>query len=147
MAEGYPTRLRVHLPSFLAYTPNDAFATNYSLSDNPDPVAVEVAQTTPDEFGNHMQIVDFVFLGGVTYADIISFNLTLTVDPTGTRPPGSGQADGALALSPVCHQNVIDGFPADPAENFRQCGEAFSIPISMFVDGACLYNLNYFGKY
>ncbi len=80
---------------------------------------------------------DFVFSGGVTFADIISFNFSLTVDPTGLRVEGTPDAEGAVALAMVCTQNEYDAYP-DPAETDKTCGETVLLPVKVTTGGARL---------
>ena len=51
----------------------------------------------------------------------------MTADPGELQQPGSGEKTAALLVSPVCEQNVIDGFPA--AGEAVQCGPIVPVTV------------------
>ncbi len=119
-AEGYPGILRVIAPAYMSFVEgSDTFSTNYTSTLNE-------TNLTVDTFGGGGGTFDFVFGGGLTYADVVQLNFTVTVDPTLMRAVGSGVEDSALVLTPVCVRNVFASYPPDdadsPYEHQTQCG-------------------------
>jgi len=66
--EGYPTRLRVHLPFFLAFTENDTILSNYTLEGNTDVTSPNITMTkhVEDPSGVALDVFDLVFSSGIT---------------------------------------------------------------------------------
>ena len=56
---------------------------------------------------SEVSITDFEFVGGILFPDIISLNFTLSVDPEKERPVGSGDAQTAIVMHPICIQSVF----------------------------------------
>ena len=56
---------------------------------------------------DEVSITDFEFVGGILFPDVISLNFTLSVDPDKERPVGSGDAQTAIVMHPVCIQSVF----------------------------------------
>ena len=135
VAEGYPFALKIQMPNYIAYTNTDSFATNYTLPGNPDPVIVyrNVTPGSLDASGNSFEVI-FFEIPTFLFADIISFNFSLTVDPTAVRLEGSGQIMGTIVLSPQCQQNIINGYPAADTV-VKQCGDMSQIPITVETPG------------
>jgi len=81
---------------------------------------------------------DFVFLHGLSYPDVISLNLTLTVDPNGHRMPGAERESSAIVLTPLCEQSIIDGYPTSTAEASRHCGASSALETQFGSSGSLL---------
>ena len=67
---------------------------------------------------------------GITYADIVTINFTLSVDPDNELPVGSGVAESTIVISPSCQ--LVDLGTSDPVyDDFnKQCGRMVIIPFS-----------------
>jgi hypothetical protein len=126
-AEGYPTRVRVLMPTFMAYTSTDSMLSNYSTS-NGTTVMIEPATYPISDF------FDLVFPAGISYPDILWLNFTLTVDPLGKRLPGSGVSSSAVVLSPICQQMAVNSYPS-PAGIYTQCGPMVPVSFSAGAPG------------
>lgn len=74
--------------------------------------------------------MDIAFHGGLTYADVVDLNFSLTVDPLASRPPSNGPDKAAIILQPICVQNVINDYPAVDSVAQR-CGDFATINISL----------------
>ena len=125
-AEGLPARIRVIAPAYVKYIPNtNSFESNYSVAQvSQDKVIV---QST-----NEVSITDFEFVGGILFPDIISLNFTLSVDPNKDRPVGSGNANTAIVMHPICTQSQFQEWPKEPTD-FVGCG---SMATASFVSTA-----------
>ena len=74
-----------------------------------------------------VSITDFEFVGGILFPDIISLNFTLSVDPEKERPVGSGDAQTAIVMHPICIQSVFQSWPADTS-TYVGCGSMYAEP-------------------
>ncbi len=105
-------------------TASDTFDCNYTSGANRDE-AVQLVQ--PDDFVTDLStdtdgVLIFKFPWGITYADIITCNFTMTVDPNSIRQKGSGNEDGAVVAVAVCEQQQIDSFPGTAGDK-TYCGD------------------------
>ena len=71
---------------------------------------------------------DIVLHRGLTYADAVSVNFTLVVDPRETRPPGTAAEAAVAVLVPLCHVKTADPAVA-PTDPDRVCGEAEAVEV------------------
>ena len=134
-AEGYPTIIRVITPNYLSFTDNDTFSTNYTLAHLPDVnVSVNLTNST-----NNVNYFDFIFPEGITYADIVELNFTMTVDPTKKRLPGTGVEETSIVLVPVCEQYVIDAYPL-AAGDLTLCGDHYPVNLNTTSPGTVTCN-------
>ena len=135
-AEGYPGKIRVSTPAWLGITENDAFSCNYTSQN------ASAWQTYPP-FSNvswtsylnlthapRTDYFDIEFPHGLTYADIVECNFSMTVDPDKVRLPGSGQTDGQVIFSPVMERRVIDSFPANNGD-LQAMGQPVFLEVKM----------------
>ena len=76
---------------------------------------------------SEVSITDFEFVGGILFPDIISLNFTLSVDPEKERPVGSGDAQTAIVMHPICIQSVFQSWPADTS-TYVGCGSMYAEP-------------------
>jgi hypothetical protein len=126
------------MPGHLAFTNEDTFDTNAVYSHGEVlPVVADPGMIPAGAAFNNRQR-NFEFVGGVAYPDVIVFNFTVTSDPDGDRGPGSGPADAFVLVSPLCHQTIINGFPAAGAE-VRQCGATASAMVIVEIEGSSCY--------
>eukprot|EP00094_Tigriopus_californicus_P011496 TCALIF_11101-PA protein Name:"Protein of unknown function" AED:0.09 eAED:0.09 QI:0/0.77/0.73/0.95/0.48/0.58/46/1495/2737 len=118
--EGYPTKIRVITPKHIALMEDNIVKANYSLNHSSDD-----ALMIPDYYSNDTLLggFDIVFPQGISFPDIISLNLTLTVDPENIRKPGSEEEVATIVLSPICF-NVLDNSTV-------QCGSFISFEITI----------------
>ncbi len=124
-AEGHPGRLRVSLPKFLSL--EDSYSTNYTSANGATPHSSLVPVGDA--------VFDFVFEHGMTYADIVSLNFSLRVDPDGTRIPGTGPDTTSIVLTPLCHMNQFGGYPttapSTDAASVKKCGTPVAVPVTV----------------
>lgn len=81
--------------------------------------------------------VRFTFEQGITYADIITLNFTLTVDPDDERVIGSDEETSTIVISPSCQ--LVDIDPAITYDNdIRACGDMVHVPIKVDSSGKIL---------
>ncbi len=130
LAEGHPGKLRVVMPDFLAFTADDQadVATNYT--------GVVSNYFLPENAASSdiFNTFDLVFESGVTFADVIAFSFSLTVDPVARRSEGSPDAEGVVSLAMVCTQNEYDSFPVAPDLD-RPCGETVHLTVRVTTAG------------
>ena len=123
-AEGFPGIVRVSLPAYLSFTPNNSFVTNYNTTFTGTQVTLG-GNLTAD--GSYIHHVDFFFNAGITFPDEIELNFTLTVKSV---TAGSGSEAPVVVLRPICQQNLVEGYPLLPApDNGKQCGENVQVPV------------------
>ena len=67
----------------------------------------------------------------------------MTADPDERQLPGSGNKSASLLVSPVCEQNMFDGFPVDPLDGV-QCGAVVPVTVLTTAPGE-EYLIDYFG--
>ena len=123
MAEGYPTIIKIILPKYLGFTSNNNFTSNYTINNSQ---LDKATMATTDDDRN----LEITFPRGVTYADIIEFNFTLTVDPNELKELGSADETLLLASLLICNQSIIDDFPSEGNE-LRLCGEITTGPVTV----------------
>jgi len=61
-------------------------------------------------------------------------NFSLTVDPLGRRPPGSGNGNASVIITPLCDLVTAGGFPP-AARTQRQCGSSVALNVNVFSGG------------
>ena len=120
----------------IGITDNDAFSCNYTSQN------ASAWQTHPPfsnaSWASYLNLThaprtdyfDIEFPYGLTYADIVECNFSMTVDPDKVRLPGSGQTDGQVIFSPVMERRVIDLFPANDG-NLHAMGQPVSLEVKM----------------
>ena len=137
-AEGYPGKIRITTPSWLGITENDTFSCNYTSQNTSS--WLTYPQFDNSSWDQHLNLThaprtdyfDIDFPQGFTYADIIMFSFSMTVDPDRVRVPGSGQAEGQVIFSPVMPRNQIDGFPTNAEkDNLQAMGEPVYVKVKM----------------
>ena len=89
-----------------------------------------------------VSITDFEFVGGILFPDIISLNFTLSVDPEKERPVGSGDAQTAIVMHPICIQSVFQSWPADTS-TYVGCGSMYAEPFISTSPGKYLFILKF----
>ena len=77
-------------------------------------------------------------MGGILFPDIISLNFSLSVDPAGDRPVGSGDAKAAAVMHPVCIQSVFNDFPVDD-QTYVGCGSMAAEPFTSTSAGTSIF--------
>ena len=136
--EGYPGKIRVSTPAWLGFTDQDIFTCNYT-SKNISTWLTD-PQLANSSWHAHLNLThaprtsyfDIDFPQGFTYADIIEFSFSMTVDPDRVRVPGSGQAEGEVIFSPVMPRNQIMGFPAtNDKDNLQAMGNPLHLTVKM----------------
>lgn len=136
--EGYPGKIRVSTPAWLGFTDQDTFTCNYT-SQNVSTWLTD-PQLANSSWHAHLNLThaprtsyfDIDFPQGFTYADIIEFSFSMTVDPDRVRVPGSGQAEGEVIFSPVMPRKQIMGFPANSdKDNLQAMGDPLHLRVKM----------------
>ena len=84
--------------------------------------------------GAEVSVTDFEFTGGILFPDIINLNFSLTVDPDSERPVGSGDANTAIVMHPICKQSQFADWPEDE-NSFVSCGSLASEPFISSAPG------------
>jgi hypothetical protein len=84
---------------------------------------------------------DIEFVDGITYADFISLNITMTVDYLGTEMVGAGVVNSSVVMYPICKLggflNPITSskYPLD-AEDYLACGPMAAVDVMTEIPGA-----------
>lgn len=84
-------------------------------------------------------LLQVTFTPGISYVDIITLDLTLTVDPDKTRAVGAGEERTAVSLAPACNLAVLkvsDAVSLPPADsNPQTCGTVVQLPFTSVAPG------------
>ncbi len=126
-AEGYPASVTVVSPSYLTFEAAQAVVTNYTtVTGDMEVKDKDDAVVAADQDG----VFSFEFPGGITYADVIALNFTMTVDPNGQRPKGSPDETATVVFIPSCEQQVIDSYPANAGDK-TTCGTHQAVTVEV----------------
>jgi len=108
-AEGWPlARLRILGPSFMVFDP----AVNTVMSNYTGNLTIVNQSVVP---------LEIEFPTGFLFPDVVQVNFTLTMDPYGDRPIGSGELIVSVVAAPICQQTPFWGFPPTGTV-FAGCG-------------------------
>ena len=131
MAEGKITKIRILGPRYLEYDPNeDSFSTNYTLDGSENNGVTFEKGPAVDGHNNVGIPTDIKFLYGLKFADFVSINFSLSVDPRSLRPVLSGIQETAAVFNPLCIQNVFEGYPSNNDSAYVSCGTLTSRPFT-----------------
>ena len=130
-AEGYPGYIHVIMPHYMQFTADDTFTTNYQVNATPSVTAQQVDGSTTRPFIGEFE---FVFVGGISFTDVITLTFNVTVDPDGIRPSDFGSQQSSIILAPLCFQQISNGYPSVGTEK-RKCGTPGFVQFSSVIEG------------
>ena len=103
------TKLRLIYPDWLSYVDgSDTCKTNYTSGSAQDCQVVI----------NHRGTPDIMFSEGIMFSDVISINLTLSVDPNDEMEKGKGDVHSMVVGYVLCQHSTFHGWPSSN----EQCG-------------------------
>ncbi len=152
MAEGYPARIRIQTPTFLTYiagvnTIESNYTTTSTMNIYPNgssPVS-NLLGLSAGAVAWNKGYIDIEFADGITYADYINLNFSLSVDPNKELPVGMGIKNSSIMITPICKRSEFDN-PADSPNKYPLAGEDFVacgpiMPIDFRLDVSECYDL------